>query len=163
MNKYSICFSFLILLMNSLLLSQTDSQSDSVESKNIYLSMTFEGGKLDYFHNIQMNTKLFNMLQVESAIGLNITKTYFQSTFSPQLNLGIGYDLLQKHENFMLAPSIKGRTTRYKLNEDVRINYLESLIGYSLLWGDQWFVVHGAYFGRGTEYINSNYFIGLPL
>ena len=55
------------------------SQGEQVKNKNkIQLSTTFEFSKIDFFHNIQLNTTLFDVLAVESSKGVNFIKTKFQ-------------------------------------------------------------------------------------
>lgn len=151
--KYYLSISVVLLFASSSLAQPKDSLN---RENDIRFSMNIERGKLDFFHNIQINTKVFDILQIESSIGLNITKTYFQNTFAPQFSLGFGYDLFTKRKKFKLMPSIKTRATTFNLTENIQVNYLEGLIGYSLVWGDQWFLVQGTYFGRGIENISKS-------
>lgn len=130
---------------------------DSLDQKNeIKFSMTFERGKLGFFHNIQLNTELFDLIQIESSVGLNVNKNYLQGTLAPQFSIGFGYDIFKNFKNFKLNPGLKGRATTFNMTENIRFNYLEGLIGYSLIWGDKWYIVQGSYFGRGREYINDD-------
>jgi hypothetical protein len=117
--------------------------------------MNAEISKLDFFHNIQLNADLFDFLSIEASIGVNANKTYFQRSFSPQFSIGIGYDLLRKSEKWKLIPMIKSRTTMIDLSENTRLNYLEGSLGYSLIFGNDWYVLQGAFFGRGIEFYNT--------
>lgn len=151
--KYRVFILLLLLTIGGINAQSIDSIN---QKKNIKLSMTIERGKIDFFHNIQLNTELFECIQMEANLGFNVNKTYFQATIAPQFSLGFGYDLFKKKKNFSLMPGMKGRLTTFNMTEDVRFNYLEGLLGYSLVWGDKWYIVHGSYFGRGREFVNDD-------
>jgi hypothetical protein len=117
--------------------------------------MNAEVSKLNYFHNIQVNTEMFKLLSVESSIGVNVNKTYFQRSFAPQFSLGVGYNLLRNTKKWKLIPMIKSRTTMIDLSENSRLSYLEGYMGYTLLFGGDWYITQGAFLGRGKEWYNS--------
>lgn len=117
--------------------------------------MNAEMSKLDFFHNLQVNTELYSFLSLEASVGVNVNKTYFQRSFAPQFSLGIGYDLLKSKNRWKLIPMIKSRTTMIDLSESSRLKYLEGYFGYSLAFGEKWYVTQGAFFGRGKEWYNT--------
>ena len=137
--------------MSKSLLSQ-----DSIQSKkSIVLSMNAEMSKLNFFHNIQVNTQLYSFLSLEASVGVNVNKTYFQRSFAPQFSIGIGYDLLKSKNRWKLIPMIKSRTTMIDLSENSRLKYLEGSVGYSLAYGEKWYGTQGAFIGRGKEWYNT--------
>lgn len=138
-----------------LISKSTLSQDDVKLNKTVLISMNAEYSKLDYFHNIQINTEIFDFLSVESSIGVNANKAYFLSSFAPQFSLGFGYDLLRDSKKWKVIPMIKSRTTMIDLSANTRLNYLEGYIGYSLIYGNQWYVTQASFFGRGVEYYKS--------
>jgi hypothetical protein len=132
------------------------SSQDTLQTrKTTIFSTHLETSKLDFFHNIQLNTQLYNFLSVESSIGVSISKTYFQQSFSPQFSLGLGYDVLRRSNKWTLIPMIKARTTMIDLSENARLSYLEGYLGYSLIYGEKWYVTHGGFLGRGVEFYNT--------
>lgn len=116
--------------------------------------MSAEWSKLNFFHNIQVNTELFKFLSAEASIGVNVNKTYLQRSFAPQFSLGFGYDLLGNNKKWKLIPTIKSRTTMIDLSENSRLSYLEGYVGYSLIYGKDWYFIQGAFLGRGVEFYN---------
>ncbi|PHR47712.1 MAG: hypothetical protein COA32_07085 [Fluviicola sp.] len=140
----------------AIFVSNSPFSQDTIQSKNsIVLSMNAEMSKLDFFHNIQVNTELYNLLSLEASVGVNVNKTYFQRSFAPQFSIGIGYDLLKSKNRWKLIPMIKSRTTMIDLSESSRLRYLEGSVGYSLAYGEKWYVTQGAFIGRGKEWYNT--------
>lgn len=141
----------LVALVPNFLLSQ-----DMIPSrKSVVLSTNVEMSKLYFFHNIQINTELFNVLSIESSVGVNTNKTYLQQSFAPQFSLSIGYNVLRNSKSWKLIPMVKSRTTMIDLSENSRLGYLEAYVGYSLFYGKKWFVTQGAFLGRGKEFYNT--------
>lgn len=139
-----------------MLVSNSLFSQDSIPSKkSVILSMNAELSKLNYFHNIQINTELYDIFSLEVSTGVNANKTYFQQSFAPQFSLGIGFDLFRNTNKWKLIPMIKSRTTMIDLTESSRLSYLEGFIGYSLIYGKKWYGIHGAFAGRGVEFYNS--------
>jgi hypothetical protein len=145
-----LSYLLVILVSNSLF-----SQDSSSSKKGVLLSTNAEMSKLNFFHNIQINTELYDVLSIESSVGVNANKTYFQQSFAPQFSLGMGYDLLKNTKRWKLIPMIKSRTTMIDLSQNTRLNYLEGYLGYSLIYGGKWYFTHGAFFGRGVEFFKS--------
>lgn len=144
-------FVTLVVLISNNALTQDDIKSDN----EVIFSMNADYSKLDYFHNIQLNTELFEFLAIESSIGVNANKTYYLNSFAPQFSLGMGYDLTRKAEKWKVIPMIKSRTTMIDLSQSTRLSYLEGYVGYSIIYGSKWYITHSSFFGRGIEFYKS--------
>lgn len=127
------------------------SQQENSTSKH-FLSMQLARGKTGYFHNISYHTTLFSSIHIESSLGVNIQKMYAQNRWAPQVDLGVGYDVLSQKPNIKLIPKFKTRYAHVRLFSDLRFHFTEYLLGYTLLYGEQFFIGQGASFGRGREF-----------
>jgi hypothetical protein len=110
--------------------------------------------RIEVFHSMQCNVTFSELIDVEAQLGVGARSAYLQGSIRPMAGLFLGYDLLKKNEHLSVVPKVGGLFVDQHIGETEVVNS-EWALGYTLSWGHQVRVLHGALIGMGSERVKT--------